>query len=120
MSRAGGHCRGEPGFVKQGDVADDAPFLLELVLAVRDPVPLEQVAQVPALPAADLEGLRAARMERAAKWRTRGVRNLSPWQVARDALRRVRLRDRLEQRLGVGMLGIGVDLFGRAVFDDPA
>ena len=59
-------------------------------------------------------------MERTPERRRRGIRHLPARQVSRHGPRRIRLRDGPQQRLGVRMLGIGVDRLGRTDLDDAA
>ena len=91
------------------EVADEWTLVAIDLLARRDPALLEDRAQIAALPAADLEGLRAARMERAPS----GGRVASG--ICRAAGRagapcRVGLGDRADQRLRVRVLGVREDL----------
>ena len=84
------------------------------------PVRLDQGLQVPRLPSADRGRLLAAGVERAAEGRVRRVRHLAARQVADLLAARVRVGDGPQQRLRVGVAGVGEDLLGRADLDDPA
>ena len=84
------------------------------------PAGLEKISEVARLPAADLEGPRTARMERAPERRARRIGHLASGEVARNAPAGIRLGYRAEQRLRVWVLRILVDRLRRPDLDDSA
>ena len=105
-SAAGSRPRSPDGTSRTSRSPIAGPLALVVVLGEPRPALLEQRPQVAGLPAADLERLRAARVERAAERRDDRVGNLAARQVARDGAARVGLGDRAQQRLRVGVLGV--------------
>src|SRR3954447_26219782 len=95
------------GLVQRIEARDDLTLGLVFGLGHPRPSRLEQSSQVPALPAADLEGTRAPGMERATEWRGDGVRPLAAREVARNRAGWVRLGDRTQERDRVRVLGVG-------------
>src|SRR5262245_46312800 len=106
--------------VESREVPEHCLLGLVPVLGHARPSFLEQVAEVATLPATHLECSRAPWMERAAEWRPRCVGYLAAREVARDTPTWVRLRDRPQKSLGVGVLRILVDGLRWPHLDNPA
>ena len=114
-----GEMRLRSGLVERTEIAERGLFALELTCLHLRPARLEEVAEVSRLPPAHFEGLRAARMKRAAERRTRRVRHLAAREVTRHAAHWIGLRDGTQQRLRVRMFRVRVDRVCRADLHDP-
>ena len=106
-------------FDGDGHLGDEGLFGPVGLIPVLQPTALEHRTQVPALPTARAECRRTPRVEGTAVWWSGGVGDLPTGKVPGNAAGGIRVRNRLQQGPGVGVLGIGEDLLGGPDLHDP-